>query len=142
MCLSKHCQPFLYGISEKTPHLVGLTRRLGYGGHILDFNPGSPRGYYWYNKVWLVYTLVCWRDIGLGAAMKYIKTWFKASWLTLSTTFNKFEDDNIYSYQIGKRATVILSAPMQELLPDGFSPRATVLVEGLTKWPLPELHIW
>ena len=38
----------------------------------------------------------------------------------------------VYSYQMCMRAMVILSAPRQELLPEGFSLRATVLVEGLT----------
>ena len=47
----------------------------------------------------------------------------------------------IYTYQMCLRATVSLSAPKQELLHEGVSPRATVLVEGLTNWPLPALHI-
>ena len=38
----------------------------------------------------------------------------------------------VYSYQMCMRATVCLSAPRQELLHEGVSPRATVLVEGLT----------
>ena len=48
----------------------------------------------------------------------------------------------IYSYHMCMRATVSLSVPRQEPLHEGVSPRATVLVEGLTNWPLPELHIW
>ena len=48
----------------------------------------------------------------------------------------------VYSYQMCMRATVSLSAPRQELLHEGPSPRATVLVEGLTNWLLPELENW
>ena len=47
----------------------------------------------------------------------------------------------LYSYHMYMRATVSLSAPRQEPLHEGVSSRATVLVEGLTNWPLPELHI-
>ena len=39
----------------------------------------------------------------------------------------------LYSCQMGMRATVNLSVPRQGLLHEGVSPRATVLVEGLTK---------
>ena len=38
----------------------------------------------------------------------------------------------LYSYHMCMRATVSLSAPRQEPLHEGVSPRATVLVEGLT----------
>ena len=38
----------------------------------------------------------------------------------------------VYSYHMCMRATVSLSAPRQEPLHEGVSPRATVLVEGLT----------
>ena len=38
----------------------------------------------------------------------------------------------LYSYHMCMRATVSLSAPRQEPLHEGISPRATVLVEGLT----------
>ena len=37
--------PPFYGYSEKPPHLRRLLRHAwGYGGHILDFTPWSPRG--------------------------------------------------------------------------------------------------
>ena len=39
----------------------------------------------------------------------------------------------LYSYQMYMRATVSLSAPRQELLHEGVSPRATVLVEWTDK---------
>ena len=38
----------------------------------------------------------------------------------------------LYSYHMCMRATVSLSAPRQDPLHEGVSPRATVLVEGLT----------
>ena len=36
--------PFLYGYSEKPPHLVVTYDTLGYGGRILIWNPRCPQG--------------------------------------------------------------------------------------------------
>ena len=63
-------------------------------------------------------------------------------YFSFACNITSIADSIIYSYHMCMRATVSLSAPRQELLSEGFSPRATFRVEGLTNWPLPELHIW